>query len=418
MKFGILSQWFDPEPGGGALPGALARELASRGHEVSVLTGFPNYPSGHLYPGYSIRAKLDSWQDGIHIRRVALYPNHDTSASRRILNYGSFALSATTVGLPLFDGLDAIWVYSSPATIAAPMWATKYLLGVPHVLHVMDLWPDSIFLSGFGGNGLSQGLPRRALNKWCSAMYKTASSVAYVTPGLRAELIHRGVPESKLHYVPGWADEEASIISEISPRSIWGVGEEELLILYAGTIGTAQGLDSLIEGLAILRGEVKVICLLAGSGTEVEALERLTQKHALDNVHFLGQIPRDQISGIISAVDLQVVMLRDSPLSSITMPGKIQTILSTGKPFIAAVAGDAQMAAQRSGAAFLATPGNPASIAAAIREAANMSRSELIAKGLRGKQNYQNEYSLDNAVNTLESLLIEAANKGKRKHRN
>jgi colanic acid biosynthesis glycosyl transferase WcaI len=147
MKFGILTQWFDPEPGGGAIPGALARALASRGHEVTVLTGFPNYPSGEIYPGYSIRSKQDGWQDGVRLRRVALYPSHDTSSAHRMLNYGTFAVSATTLGLPIFRGLDAIWVYNSPASIAAPMWAAKYLLGVPHVLHVMDLWPDSIFVS-------------------------------------------------------------------------------------------------------------------------------------------------------------------------------------------------------------------------------------------------------------------------------
>jgi colanic acid biosynthesis glycosyl transferase WcaI len=409
MRFGILSQWFDPEPGGGAIPGALARALASRGHEVTVLTGFPNYPNGEIYPGYSMRPKQDSWQDGVRLRRVALYPSHDTSSAHRVLNYGSFALSATTLGLPVLRGLDAIWVYNSPASIAAPMWAAKYLLGIPHVLHVMDLWPDSIFLSNFGSRSLSRGLSRRALDKWCSAMYHSAATVAYVTPGLQKELASRGVPKSKLHYVPVWADELVSKTAEPMPRSTWGVGDSELLMLYAGALGAAQGLDSLIEGLALIREKVRVTCLLAGSGTAAASLQALARDRGLDNVRFLGQVPRDQMPGIMAAADLHVVTLKKTPLSLITMPSKIQTTLASGKPFIAALSGDAREVAVQSGAGITANPGDPESMAQAITTAAELGQSQLALKGLAGRAHYRDTYALDIGVDRIESLLIGAA---------
>ena len=150
MKFGILTQWFDPEPGGGAVAGALARELSRRGHEISVLTGFPNYPSGTIHPDFSMRLTEKSSKDGVAIRRVALYPSHNESTVHRLMNYGSFSVSATGLGWSSLRGLDALWVYNSPATVAIPMWVSRYLFGVPHVLHIMDLWPDSIYLSNFG----------------------------------------------------------------------------------------------------------------------------------------------------------------------------------------------------------------------------------------------------------------------------
>jgi len=411
VKFGILTQWFDPEPGGGAIPGALARELVLRGHEVTVVTGFPNYPTGLIYPGYSMQARIDTWEDGVHVRRVALYPSHDSSQSRRMLNYGSFALSSTTLGLAALRGLDAIWVYNSPASIAIPMWASKYLLGVPHVLHVMDLWPDSILLSGFGGNSLSKGIIHRALDTWCSTMYKTAASVAYVSPGLSKELVNRGVPESKLHYVPVWADETATQVVDPIPRSHWNVTDDDLLMLYAGTIGASQGLDTVIEALALLDRGSKVTCLFAGTGTAVTHLKSLAQERGLNNVIFLGQVPREQMPGIMAAADLHIVSLRDSPLALITMPSKIQSTLACGKPFIAILNGDAKDSAVESGSAFPALPGNPASVAQAIRTALLMDRQELAAMGRRGMCHYKDNFAAELGVDKIESLLVSAAHR-------
>lgn len=411
MKFGILTQWFDPEPGGGAIPGALARELVSRGHEVTVVTGFPNYPTGSIYPGYAMQARLNTWEDGVHVRRVALYPSHDSSQSRRMLNYGSFALSSATLGLSALRGLDAIWVYNSPASIALPMWASKYLLGVPHVLHVMDLWPDSIFLSDFGGRALSKGFVHKALDTWCSSMYKTAASVAYVTPGLRKELVSRGVPESKLHYIPGWADEITTQPAEPIPRTEWNVPDDDLLMLYAGTIGASQGLDAVIEALALLEKNSKVTCLFAGSGTAVTHLKSLAQERGLNNVIFLGQVPRQQMPGIMAAADLHIVSLRDSPLSLITMPGKVQSTLAIGKPFIAILSGDAREASFQSGSAILATPGDPESVADGIRTALSLGKKNLAAMGLRGIDHYKQRYSIELGVNKIEALLAAAARK-------
>jgi len=289
------------------------------------------------------------------------------------------------------------------------MWSAKYLLGVPHVLHVMDLWPDSIFLSDFGDQSRLAPLITRGLEKWCQKMYRSASSVAYVSRGMGLELAQRGVPESKLHYVPVWADEGVAVATEPTARSTWGVKEEELIILYAGALGASQGLETLIEGLALVRNRVKVTCLIAGSGTAESFLRALTSSRGLDNVHFLGQVPREQMTGIAHAADLHVVILRDFPLSGITMPSKIQTTLACGKPFIAALPGDARMAALQSNAAFMANPGDAQSIAEAILTAVGMGRVKLAEMGRRGAEHYGKIFALGLGVDRLEMLLIEAA---------
>jgi colanic acid biosynthesis glycosyl transferase WcaI len=208
MRVGLLSQWYDPEPGPAALPGGLARGLAQRGHHVQVVTGFPNYPTGRLARGYRISSRQDEVDDeGVRIRRVALYPSHDDSALRRLANYGSFAASGVAFGSGALRGLDALWVSNSPITVSLPMWFTRYASRIPVVLHVLDLWPDSAQASGFVSSGRAGGLLSRAMDGWCAAMYRCAAKVAYISPGVGELLARRGVPEHKLVHIPMWANE-------------------------------------------------------------------------------------------------------------------------------------------------------------------------------------------------------------------
>lgn len=409
LKVGILTQWFDPEPGGAAIPGALARELSRRGHDVVVLTGFPNYPSGHIYPGFRMSARQDLYEAQTRIRRVAVYPSHDASASRRLLNYGSFALTSSALGLTALKGMDVLWVYNSPASIAVPMWLSKYLFKVPHVLHVMDLWPDSILETAFGGSSAVHRVIQKSLGYWVNGMYRSAASVAYITPGVGRELARRGVPASKLQFAPVWADETVAQGSSPADRSQWGVTDDEVLILYAGTMGDAQGLESLIDAMALTRERAKVTLLMAGTGTAREALRIRSWRLGLENVHFLGQVPRSEMAAVMSAADVHVVSLRDTPLSLITMPSKIQTTLAIGKPFISAVGGDAAWVASESGAGIPAVPGNAESLADAIQHAARAGRSELLRRGQRGQQYYSDHFSLTSGVDRIELLLRHAA---------
>lgn len=415
MKFGILSQWFDPEPGAGIICGSLARELARRGHTVKVLTGFPNYPTGYLYPGFTLRPRQDSREMNFALRRVVLYPSHDSSPFRRLLNYSSFSLSASVLGLAFLKDVDAIWVYNSPASIAVPMWAAKGFFGVPHVLHIMDLWPDSVLMTDFAPSAHTSRTTFRILNAWCQAMYKSASAIAYVSPQMKEILLNRGVPTSRLHYIPVWANEEVSSPKVLRLSKEFNLRSDEFVILYAGALGPAQGLEPFLKALTLLDASTPVRCLIAGSGTSASSLKNLAQGWQLNNVHFLGQLPTDQISQLSQAVDLHLVSLRDSPLTYATMPSKIQGILHSGKPFIAVVNGDARTVAIESQAAFLASPGDPYSIAKAIQEAYRLGRDRLVSMGAAGEQYYRQHFATERGVDALERLLVMAAKDKKKR---
>ena len=144
MRIGILSQWFDPEPGPASLPGVLARGLVDRGHDVQVVTGFPNYPTGLLDSRYRMSRRLDERIGVVDVRRVALYPSHDGSVAGRLGNYASFGASAVASGIGAFRGVDAIWVYASPITVSWPLWAARLTMGLPGSAHALDLWPDTL----------------------------------------------------------------------------------------------------------------------------------------------------------------------------------------------------------------------------------------------------------------------------------
>lgn len=144
MRFGLLTQWYDPEPGPAALPGTLARGLVERGHDVRVLTGFPNYPTGQLAAGYRIRPRQRETRDGVSVTRVALYPSHSTSPTSRILTYGSFGATAAILGMGTLRQLDALWVNYSPVTVAPATAMAARLMKTPTVVHIADLWPDTL----------------------------------------------------------------------------------------------------------------------------------------------------------------------------------------------------------------------------------------------------------------------------------
>src|ERR1039458_10345911 len=185
MSILILSQWFDPEP---TFKGLLfARGLAARGHDVEVLTGFPNYPGGHVYPGYRIRPWVREQIDGISILRVALYPSHDKSAFGRVFNYASFAISAALVGTALIRKPDVVYVYHPPATIAFAAIVIGFFRRAPFVYDIQDLWPDTVAASRM----ISSSAVFTLLGHWCNFVYRCARHIVVLSQIGRASCRER-----------------------------------------------------------------------------------------------------------------------------------------------------------------------------------------------------------------------------------
>jgi glycosyltransferase involved in cell wall biosynthesis len=408
MRVGLLTQWYDPEPGPAALPGVLARGLADRGHEVQVVTGFPNYPTGVVADGYRIRRRLDERRDGVGVRRVALYPNHDASAVRRVANYASFGASALVSGVGALRDVDALWVNYSPITVAWPMWAARYGLRVPLVVHVADLWPDTMLAGGFGPSGTAGRVTHTVLDRWCDLMYRSADSVAYISPGVRDVLVERGVPDHKLAYVPMWADEEVFHPATRDLRADLGVGEDQVVLLYAGAMGEAQGLGTLVEACSTVT-DPRFVCLLAGSGIAESALRADAERLGARNVRFVGRVPQEAMTELMATADLSYVGLRPHALSPITMPSKTQAGLAAGRALLVAAEGDVADVVRTADVGFTADPADPASIRAAVEEACSLGREGLRAMGERARHYYEHTFSARRGVESIEALLEQAS---------
>lgn len=409
MRVGMLTQWFDPEPGPAAVPGVLARGLAGRGHRVRVLTGFPNYPHGSVYAGYRQRLRhVERTPEGIEVRRVPLYASHDENAVKRAANYLSFASSAVTRASSYLGAADAVWVYNSPATVGGVAALLRRRRTTPFLLHVMDVWPDSVLGSTMLRTGRARQVAERALTGLVSRTYDEASLIAVTSPGQLDLLRSRGVPGDKLRYVPVWADEDIFFPRPASRDLLpEGARGASLVLMYAGSMGHVQNLRAAVEAAASVR-DVGVHLVLVGGGIAEQDLRARAAELRAENVHFLGSVPPAAMGPLSAAADLHLVSLADTPLLRVTMPSKVQAIMAMGRPILAACAGDAASTVTGAGAGVAVTPGNVDELTSTLRELAGEPRS-LAEMGTAARRHYLKEFSRDGAVATVESLLTEVA---------
>jgi colanic acid biosynthesis glycosyl transferase WcaI len=412
MRVGLLSQWFDPEPGPASLPGVLARGLAQRGHDVRVLTGFPNYPTGRVMPGYRMARRMEETLNDVRVRRVALYPSHDASPVRRVATYGSFAASALVSGVDALRGLDAIWVSNSPITVSLPMWFVRYVHKVPVVLHVLDLWPDSVRASGFVSHRRTLRALEHGMAAWCRGMYRSAGRVAYISPGVGELLARRGVAEDKLVYIPMWADENTLTPTGTDMRTELGIGAHQTVLVYAGALGAAQGLEALVDACAMVADDRRFVCLVAGSGVSEEALRERAQTSGATNIRFLGRLPKERMPALMATGDVHFVGLRSTGMAAYTMPSKVQATLASGRAMLVAADGDVATVARESGAGVTVRADDAHSIAEGIRAMCDMSRDELREMGRRGRAYYARTFSVESGVERVEAALFQARDMG------
>lgn len=401
MRILILSQFFEPEPV--LMNMEFARALQARGHEVRVLTGFPNYPGGKLYPGYKLKPIQHETIDGIRITRVPLVPDHSRSKFKRIANYVSFAASASFVGTCSGWRPDAMFVYHPPLTVGLAAWVIGLLRGVPFVYNIQDLWPDTLKATGMINSARALGL----IGRVAKFVYGRAAVLLPQSPGFAQRLHAVGVPEHKIRTVYNWADEKAFAASAPwqRPESLQG----KFLVTFAGTMGAAQGLDDVLEAAALLKtSQPNTRLLFIGGGTEHERLKQRATSRDLTNVIFLPAVPMDAIGGVLQAADVLLVHLRDDPLFAITIPSKTQAYLLAGKPVIIGVWGDAAALVTQANAGLAIPPQDAPALADAIANMAALSSAERASMGARGKAFYQKELSLASAADHIVAALEQA----------
>ena len=418
MRIGILTQWYDPETGPAALPAVYAREFVKQGHQVNVLTGFPNYPEGRLYPGYSIRPRTREGEPPLGVTRVALYPNHSKSALGRLANYASFGLSATFLGGDTLRTADMIWVYNSPITVTAPMLAHSRLGRIPIFLHVQDLWPDSLIESGmlpprFAGHQLA-----RAMAALVRLTERRSAVVGVISKSVRELILERnpGIDPARVVYVPNPTNEQLfRPVSEIRLETgIDKTAGDVVEVMYAGAIGEVQGLDTLVEAARRLRHRPDVRFTLVGDGISRGRLQAKVVELELDNVKFMGRVPQETVPHLLARADIQLVSLASNPFLAHTTPSKIPSLLASEVPIIAQLEGDGARLLGESGAAVVVPPGDAQALAQAIESVADAGSAKRAEMGCSGRRFYEEHLSVEAAATKITGAIRGAASSGER----
>lgn len=384
----LLTQWFDPEPTFKGL--VFARELVRQGFDVEVLTGFPNYPGGKVYPGYKISRLQREVIDGVQITRVALYPNHGQSAVKRVFNYLSFSASALLYGLFVAKSADVIYAYHPPLTVGITASLIRLFRRIPVVYDIQDMWPDTLRATGM----LSNPSALRVVEAVCQWVYRRVDLIVVLSPGFKRLLVQRGVPAGKVEVIYNWAD-EAALAAPVGALPAGFPGPERFRIVFAGNMGKAQALDAVLDAAGLLQARGSRVCfLLLGGGVEVSRLTARALELQLTNVVFLPPVPMAEVGTLLHAADALLVHLRKDPLFEITIPSKTQAYMTVGKPLLMAVDGDAANLVTRAGGGVVAESENSAALADAAEALQNLSLSERHRMGNNARTFYTEHLAL------------------------
>ena len=311
---------------------------------MTVLTGFPNHPTGQV--PYEYRSKFRrllarEWIDGVSVVRTWLLPFPNRKAYERVLNYTSFCFSAATTGM--FVTRPEVVIGSSPQLLVAlSAWWIALCKRVPFIFEVRDLWPESLAAVGVGGKNAWMG---RLLMGIAGFLYRKSDHIVVVSPAFRDHLVERWkVPSSKISLVGNGVETGLFSPQNADPTLRQALRlEGKFVVSYIGTLGMAHGLESLLEAAAILqRSSPEVLFLLVGEGADKDRIAAGAQSRNLANVRFIGQQPRERIPAYIAASDACLVLLRKAELFKTVIPTKMLEFMSCARPLILGVDGQAR----------------------------------------------------------------------------
>ncbi len=346
LRILFLSQYFPPEmAAGGVRVSELARHWTEQGHEVTVVTGIPNYPTGVIPPEYRGRWRpvYEERHGNVRVVRSWLIARPNQGLIDRGLNYSSFCMSSSVTGLLKAAPKPDVVIATSPPLFVpvAGSWL-GYWKRVPWIFDVRDLWPESLTAVGAGDE---RSMLHRSLCRLASFLYQSCSKVVIVSPAFKENLVTRyGVQESKIAVIENGVDQDMFAPADHNGdmRSQFGLNGN-FVVSYIGTLGMAQGLQTLADAATLLeRKSPETTFLIAGGGAEAEHLERVIRARKLKNVRLIGVQPRNKIPDLIRASDACLVLLKKSDVFKTVIPTKLLEAMSCARPVIAGVDGYAR----------------------------------------------------------------------------
>lgn len=402
MKILIVSQYFWPE---NFRINDLASCLVERGHEVTVLTGIPNYPDGFFFSGYGWFKKSRENHNGIDILRVPLLPRGNNSGIRLALNYLSFALSACVLS-PFIcrKKYELIFVCQlSPVTVGIPALFLKKIKHIPVILWILDLWPES--LSATGAMRSPAILKKvdtlvRFIYRGCDKIL--VSSRGFI-PSVASKINH--YKHSPIGYFPNWQEPEYTKSTTITEQLPAG-----FRVVFAGNVGIAQGFETILAVAEKLKVYSEIQWVILGDGRHLPWVKEQVEMRDLSALfHLKGRYPAEMMPAFFAQSDVMLVTLKSDPLFALTVPGKIQSYMACGRPIVAALDGEGGRLVIESGAGISVPAENVEALAGAILTMYQMPKEQREEMGRRGQHycamNFDRETLMDRLEGWMRELL-------------
>jgi colanic acid biosynthesis glycosyl transferase WcaI len=376
----------------------LARGLAALGHEVYVITGLPSYPAGVVFDGY--QAKANQWEvvDGVQIFRINFVGNREASGIKRIFSLLRFSLLSFIAAYPQKLNPEFVRVNQ----LGLPGYLISKFKRVPFFLDVQDMWPEWTATTNLS---LSR-LLYKVLDWQQKLIYAGAQQITTISNRFKHYLVTKGVPEEKITIIPNWAGSDS--FQNLARDETFGHQEGlqgKFNLIYAGNIGSAQGVDVLLDASEILGDIPSLQMLIIGDGIEKDHLQEKCRRHNLTSVRFIERKEPHQLAHYLAWGDVLFLPLRPDPIYEVTIPSKTYSYLASGRPILAAASGDVADLIRETQAGRVVTPGDPAAVASAIEAFMAMDQAQREQLGENGRRAYHERFDRKVLIGKYDQLL-------------
>ena len=399
MKILIISQYFYPE---NFRINDFAFKMVERGHDVSVLTGVPNYPEGNFFTGYKSFTKEHI--NGVEVHRVPILARGNSRGYELAINYASYLLSSIIFGpfLLLKFRPDVIFsINYSPATVGLVGIFFSKIKKAPMYLWVQDLWPDSLIATGaVRSNFIINiiGLMVKWIYKKSDLIFVQSKSFGKSISSINSSF------QKKISYLPNWAEDSYDLDSNLPQNRFQKLlPKDKFIIMFAGNLGVAQSLDTILLAASRLK-KTKIHWVFLGDGRQKEWLKRSLVDYGLqDNISILGRYPMTDMPKFFNLADILLVTLKKDLSYSMTIPGKIQSYLKAGKPILSSLDGEGAEVIQESISGLNVESEDFIGLANAALKMSELSKESLSQMGINGKKYYDKNFDVNSILSTFEN---------------
>lgn len=400
MRILVVSQYFWPE---NFRINDLVAELVRRGHQVTVLTGLPNYPDGKVFQQFRDDPARYAHYEGADVIRVPMLPRGQ-GGLRLMLNYLTFAFNASVVGLWKLRGrqFDVIFAYEpSPITVGLPAALMRAVKRAPLAFWVLDLWPETLQAIGV----VRSPLLLQAVGKLVSFIYKRCDLILAQSKSFIPQIQKYAANSSHVAYFPSWS-ESVFDMQHTVPADEVPLKPGSFDVMFAGNIGDAQDFPAILAAAESLKSHAHIRWLVVGDGRMARWVsDEIKRRHLQDCVLMLGRHPVERMPSFFKHADALLVSLKDEPIFSMTIPGKLQSYLAAGIPVLAMLNGEGAEVVKSSRSGLTCAAGDHAGLAAAVLQLSGMTNEEREIIGGNGLDVSAREFDRDTLIDRLEGML-------------